>query len=77
MVAALLKHALGTAQAKDECLRLARYCARLELVLTELQLLMRTNESLRGGFLGGRRPSGGHAIGCEGDEGAEGPGEAA
>ena len=44
----LLSHALDTAQARDECLRLARYCARLDLVLIELQLVMRANESLRG-----------------------------
>lgn len=47
-VTAIVKHALETAQAKDECLRLARYCVRLELVLVELQLLQRSNEALRG-----------------------------
>lgn len=47
-VSSIVKHALETAQAKDECLRLARYCVRLELVLVELQLLQRSNEALRG-----------------------------
>ncbi|KAI7836011.1 hypothetical protein COHA_010095 [Chlorella ohadii] len=47
-VNAIVQNALETAQAKDECLRLARYCVRLELVLVELQLLQRSNEALRG-----------------------------
>ena len=54
LVRSILQRSLTTGYAQAECTKLARGCVRLSLVLAQIQLLLVTEESLRGERLGRR-----------------------